>query len=131
MQAHDPDQVKFIERCTGHATDLGLKRFERSPREGAKAFNRDDANALVQQTVEWNQVGRRYAYFPAPDERAQHISVHGKVWEDVAEQFKGKTDLNSPPKSRRRIARTLPRARCVFPTRRLSLRIPNQWRNRS
>jgi TRAP-type C4-dicarboxylate transport system substrate-binding protein len=61
--------------------------------EEAKAFNRKDAVKFVNRALEATKKGGVTIVFPTPDEYAQWAAVREKVWQEVAEQFKGKIDL--------------------------------------
>jgi len=59
----------------------------------AGAFNRKDALGFVQRALDATRNAGTQIYFPTPDEYAQWASVRDKVWQEVAEHFKGKVDL--------------------------------------
>ena len=59
----------------------------------AGAFNRKDALGFVERALDATKKAGTQVYFPTPDEYAQWTSVRDKVWQDVAEHFKGKVDL--------------------------------------
>ncbi len=62
--------------------------------EEAKAFNRKDAVEFVDRALEVTKKAGVTIVFPTPAEYAQWASVREKVWQEVAEQFKGKIDLD-------------------------------------
>ena len=59
----------------------------------AGAFNRKDALGFVQRALEATKAAGTQVYFPTPEEYAQWASVRDKVWQEVADHFKGKVDL--------------------------------------
>jgi TRAP-type transport system periplasmic protein len=59
----------------------------------AGAFNRKDALGFVERALDATKKAGTQIYFPTPDEYAQWASVRDKVWQEVAEHFKGKVDL--------------------------------------
>lgn len=62
--------------------------------EETKAFNRKDATEFVNRALDATKKAGTTVYEPTPDEMNQWTAVRDQVWKDMADQFKGKVNLD-------------------------------------